>query len=230
VEILEMRDEMKPIRFFGMVLLLIFLLISECISANVISENHIERNSRTVLQLMVSVDSGSMSPNLNIGDLVIVENASKSDIITYAEAKLTGYNSFNSSGDVILYHPYGNETRSLIISRAIQWVEKGESMWENGPAAPFAGYITKGDHNGVIDQMAGQMFGKANMSYIDSHRDEIMNVGSNISLDKATGAILYKTENGTFVGEGISYHTPVKQEWIIGIVRTKIPYGSDWTK
>jgi signal peptidase len=67
------------------------------------------------------------------------------------------------------------------------------------------------------------MFGKANMSYIDSHRDEIMDVGSNISLDKATGAILYKTENGTFVGDGISYLTPVKQEWVIGVARAKIP-------
>jgi hypothetical protein len=36
-------------------------------------------------------------------------------------------------------------------------------------------YITKGDHNDVIDQMAGQMFGMANASYIESHRDEIIN-------------------------------------------------------
>ena len=35
-------------------------------------------------------------------------------------------------------------------------------MWEGGPAAPFSGYITKGDHNEVIDQMAGQIFGMAN--------------------------------------------------------------------
>ena len=50
-------------------------------------------------------------------------------------------------------------------------------MWKDGPAAPFSGYITKGDHNDVIDQMAGQIFGMANMSYIESHRDEIMRCG-----------------------------------------------------
>ena len=75
----------------------------------------------------------------------------------------------------------------------------------------------------MIDQMAGQMFGKANMSYIDSHRDEIMNVGSDRYLDRNTGLIIYTTGNGTFVGEGISYLTPVKQEWVIGVARAKIP-------
>jgi len=55
---------MKPVRFFGKVLLSIFLLIGMSISADILSENFIERNGQTVLQLMVSVDSGSMSPNL----------------------------------------------------------------------------------------------------------------------------------------------------------------------
>ncbi len=239
---------MKSVCFVGMILL-IFLLIGGNISANILSENYIERNGRTVLQLMVSVDSSSMSPNLNIGDLVVVENISKSNIITYAEAELTGYKSFNLPGDVILYRPYGKdnltrqdqcqlllgnspgqEKATPIIHRALRYVKTGEPMWKDGPDAPFSGYITKGDHNDVIDQMAGQMFGMANMSYINSHRDEIMDVGADRYLDKNTGLIIYKTGNGTFVGEGISYLVPVKEEWIIGIVRAKIPHGNDWTK
>ncbi|RLG31030.1 hypothetical protein DRO03_02550, partial [Methanosarcinales archaeon] len=39
-----------------------------------------------------------------------------------------------------------------IIHRAMYYVEAGEPMWEGGPIAPHAGYITKGDHNKVIDQ------------------------------------------------------------------------------
>lgn len=96
-------------------------------------------------------------------------------------------------------------------------------MWEGGPAAPFSGYITKGDHNEVIDQMAGQIFGAANLSYIDAHRDELMNVGSDVYLDKNMGLIIYKTENGTFVGEGISFLTPVKDDWVIGVAKARIP-------
>ena len=53
-----------------------------------------------------------------------------------------------------------------------------------GPKAPFAGYITKGDHNAVIDQMAGQTLGMANISYFDQHRDEVMRVGRDVYLTR----------------------------------------------
>jgi len=191
---------------------------------------------------MVAVESGSMVPNLNIGDIIIVQGASRTDVVPWDEAEKTGYYAFNKPGDVILYRPYGKESLNLldqlkmlsgispgqekatpIIHRALRYVELGESMWEGGPAAPFSGYITKGDHNDVIDQMAGQVFGMANLSYIGTHHDEIMDVGSDVFLDKKTGLVIYKTDNGTFVGEGISYLTPVKKEWVIGVARAKIP-------
>jgi signal peptidase len=191
---------------------------------------------------MVAVESGSMVPNLNIGDIILVQGASRTTVIPWDEAEKTNYTAFNNPGDVILYRPYGKESMNLldqfkmvigiapgrekatpIIHRALQYVETGEPMWKDGPNAPFSGYITKGDHNDVIDQMAGQMFGMANASYIESHRDEIMNVGSGVYLDKETGLLIYQTGNGTFVGEGISYLTPVKQEWVIGVARAKIP-------
>jgi signal peptidase len=117
----------------------------------------------------------------------------------------------------------GNDKATPIIHRALKFVEKGEPMWDGGPAAPFAGYITKGDHNEIIDQEAGQIFGMANISYLQSHRDQIANLGSGVFLDKRTGVVIYQTANGTFVGEGISYLTPVKDEWVIGVARAKIP-------
>ena len=191
---------------------------------------------------MVAVESGSMVPNLNIGDIVIVQGISRTNVIPWDEAEKSGYTAFNKPGDVILYRPYGKESMNIldqfkmllgmspgqekatpIIHRALSRVNQGESMWEGGPAAPFSGYITKGDHNDVIDQMAGQILGMANLSYVEMHRNEIMNVGSDIFLDKKTGMIIYRTGNGTFVGEGISYLTPVKEEWVIGVARAKIP-------
>jgi signal peptidase len=191
---------------------------------------------------MVAVESGSMVPNLNIGDIILVQGISRTSVIPWDEAEKTNYTAFNNPGDVILYRPYGKESMNLldqfktvigiapgqekatpIIHRALRYVKTGEPMWKDGPNAPFSGYITKGDHNDVIDQMAGQMFGMANMSYIDSHRSEMMDVGSDRYLDKNTGLIIYTTGNGTFVGQGISYLTPVKQEWVIGVARAKIP-------
>ena len=191
---------------------------------------------------MVAVESGSMVPNLNVGDIILVQGASRTDVIPWDEGEKSGYTAFNNPGDVILYRPYGKESLNLfdqlkmvlgmspgqgkavpIIHRALRYVKENEPMWEGGPMAPFAGYITKGDHNEVIDQNAGHTLGWANMSYFDEHRDEIMRVGNDVYLDKNTGLLLYQTENGTIVGDGISYRTPVKEDWVIGVARVKIP-------
>ncbi|MCK9442603.1 MAG: S26 family signal peptidase, partial [Methanothrix sp.] len=40
---------------------------------------------------MVAVESGSMVPNLNIGDIVVVQGASRTDVIPWDEAEKTGY-------------------------------------------------------------------------------------------------------------------------------------------
>jgi len=97
-------------------------------------------------------------------------------------------------------------------------------MWDGGPKAPFSGYITKGDHNDRIDQMAGAILGMANASYIKEHADQIAEVSpGSIYMDKKTGLILYEVGNKTYVGEGISYLTPVKKEWILGVARARVP-------
>jgi len=191
---------------------------------------------------MVAVESGSMVPNLNIGDIILVQGAARTEIIPWDLAEKRNYSAFNKPGDVILYRPYGKASPNLldqlmmlvglspgqdkatpIIHRALRYVKEGEPMWNGGPVAPFSGYITKGDHNEVIDQMAGQIIGSANLSYIEAHRDEIRVVGNDIFIDKETGLVIYRTKNGTYVGEGISYRTPVKDEWVIGVARAKIP-------
>ena len=192
--------------FHGLIILSILVLIDGVgSSVEVLSDNYIIKDGQLIHQYLVCVDSGSMSPDLNPGDLVVLENTSNI-----------------STGDIILYNEYGY-TDIHILHRVIDYVQKNEPMWEGGPRAPFAGYITKGDHNEVIDQMAGQTLGMANMSYFDQHRDDIMRVGDDVYLDKNTGLLLYQTENGTYVGDGISYLTPVKDEWVIGVARVKIP-------
>src|SRR5512136_2146123 len=63
---------------------------------------------------MVAVESGSMVPNLNIGDIVVVQGASRTDVIPWEEAEKTGYTAFNNPGDVILYRPYGKASLNLL--------------------------------------------------------------------------------------------------------------------
>ena len=201
---------------------------------------------------MVAVESGSMVPNLNIGDIIIVQGASRTEVIPWDEAEQKGYQAFNKPGDVILYRPYGKESLNLldqfkallgislgydkatpIIHRALAHVDKGEPMWTGGPAAPFSGYITKGDHNEVIDQQAGQMLGMAKESYLQENKDKFSQIDEGMYLDLNSGLIIYSVpptdvrylglNNGTYAGEGISYLAPVKSEWVIGVARAKIP-------
>ncbi len=105
--------------------------------------------SHTALGLwtpMVAVESGSMLPHIQIGDIIFVESIDRTEIITYEAGKQSGYTSFGYNGDVILYKPYGKDGATPIIHRAMYYVEEGEPMWADGPAAPHAGYITKGDN------------------------------------------------------------------------------------
>jgi signal peptidase len=98
-----------------------------------------------------AVESGSMEPNMQVGDLIFVKAPHRTTITTYEEGKMTGYTSFNKYGDVIIYRPNGYESVTPIIHRARYWVEEGEAM-PNGKPAPHAGYITKGDNNTYYDQ------------------------------------------------------------------------------
>ena len=243
------RNNIRSISYTGLVLLLALLAV-DTTPAHILSENYFDKNGNKIHQFLVSIDSGSMSPNLNIGDLVVVEDLSRSGIRTWDEAERMGYKSLNLPGDVIVYLPYGKEIlnrtdeaksilglpylgykTSPIIRRALRYVNQGQPMWEGGPPAPFSGYITKGDHNDRIDQMMGAIIGPANASYVQQHQGQIIEVDpDNMYIDKKTGLIIYKIEDETLVGEGISYLTPVKKEWIIGIVRARIPNGSDWNE
>jgi signal peptidase len=104
---------------------------------------------------MVAVESGSMIPHMQIGDIIFIESADRTKIITYNEGKETGYSTFNEYGDVILYKKLGKDGETPIIHRAMYYVNAGEPMWQGGPKAPFAGYITKGDNpvsNSAYDQ------------------------------------------------------------------------------
>lgn len=104
---------------------------------------------------VVAVESESMVPNMNVGDLVFVAAADRyGEMQTWNESLSTGYGKFNEYpdssgnhvyGDVIIYRPNGVDSVHPIIHRALTWYDDGT----------YAGYITKGDNNGDIDQVGG---------------------------------------------------------------------------
>lgn len=92
---------------------------------------------------LVTIESESMVPHMNVGDLVVVVDEDRyGELTTWAEGNTTGYQAFGDYGDVIVYKPNGADNVHPIIHRAMAWTE--------GP--PHAGYITKGDNNAGVDQ------------------------------------------------------------------------------
>ena len=109
---------------------------------------------------VVAIESESMVPNMNVGDLVFVVAPDRfGNLTTSEEGEITGYGRFNDNadkdgnkvyGDVIVYRPNGRGNLHPIIHRAITWHEADRSQ-----PTDVSGYITKGDNNKVYDQMAG---------------------------------------------------------------------------
>ena len=103
---------------------------------------------------IVAVESCSMVPNMNVGDLIfVVEENRFGPLMTTNKAQAAGVTSFNWYGDVIIYQPNGNTKVTPIIHRALNEINASmeEVIGFTGEVA-HAGYITKGDHNPTIDQ------------------------------------------------------------------------------
>ena len=106
---------------------------------------------------MRAIESESMEPHMMVGDIVFIKDISRTSVVTQEDGATSGYKTFGDHGNVILYRKYGSTEDTPIIHRAMYYVGAGVPMWEGGPAAPHAGYITKGDHNKVIDQKCADL-------------------------------------------------------------------------
>jgi len=127
---------------------------------------------------MVAVESGSMEPRMERGDLVFVMDQNRFEpdasvmdtgIATYRSSSEAGYEKFGDYGDVIIYRQDGSQRETPIIHRARFWVNGSENWYDkadrsfvNGDdctsttncPAPHSGFITKGDNNGQYDQVS----------------------------------------------------------------------------
>ena len=88
---------------------------------------------------VVTIESGSMEPHMNIGDLVVVVAPDRFGALqTWEDGKISGYKKFGDYGDVIIYRPDGItdfwasigvlplSKQHPIIHRAMIWVDAGQ--------------------------------------------------------------------------------------------------------
>ena len=64
---------------------------------------------------------------------MIIQSYDWTDIVTYDEGLQSDYESFDYSGDVILYYKYGDTEVTPIIHMAMYRVDTGDPIWTNGP-------------------------------------------------------------------------------------------------
>ena len=127
---------------------------------------------------MVAVESGSMEPNMQVGDLVFVTEPGRISpdvanndvgVVTADVGETVSYQSFGKYGSVVIYQP-PSRGGSPIIHRAMFHVEAGENWYDRADEryhtadsctelrncpAPRSGFITLGDNNGAYDQASG---------------------------------------------------------------------------
>jgi signal peptidase len=125
---------------------------------------------------LVAIESGSMEPNIQQGDLVVVTEPGNvppggthgDGVVTYETGAETGYRMFGAYGSVVIFDPPARNGPP-IIHRMRFWVEEGENWYDEADKryvdaedceelancpAPHDGFVTKGDSNPRYDQAA----------------------------------------------------------------------------
>ncbi len=123
---------------------------------------------------VVTIESQSMVPHMNVGDLVVVVQKDRFGTLqTWVQGNTTGYKKFEDYGDVIIYQPNGAKNPVVPIPFLSSGVHPIIHRAMDKPATadlpkyllldlaniskyyePHGGYITKGDNNKNIDQVA----------------------------------------------------------------------------
>ncbi|AFZ72798.1 S26 family signal peptidase [Natronobacterium gregoryi] len=129
---------------------------------------------------LVAVESGSMEPSMERGDMIVVVDEERfagddpvegTGVVTVENGQDGGHETFGEPGDVVVFRPDGSELQTPVIHRAHFWVEEDEN-WVDTKAkeeyvggascddlrtcpANHDGFVTKGDANSGYDQYQG---------------------------------------------------------------------------
>ena len=178
---------------------------------------------------MVVIESGSMEHDdnplypepryshlgiIDTGDLVIVKQAEKKDIVTYLEGKKTDYKKYGDYGDVIVYYRNGIETYNgqpvtPVIHRAMAWVE----------------VIDKDNGTYHIPEINTTFYGKIQLAEIG------LGGGASIQNLQNSGYITKGDSTGNPHPDQLTHYDitgasvqPVDPDWIVGMAKGELPW------
>ncbi len=175
---------------------------------------------------MVAIESGSMQHEppkyseepygrygtINAGDMVLLVSINgREDIVprgseTYGAlaAKNPDYYYYGDYGDVIIYRPYGQDSRDQIIHRAICWVDIHTES--NTTTYSVEAYDIDHEESISIPEMGLTNYKPSNEGFIT--------MGDNNNA----------CDQSQQTGDGVICTEPVKVEWISGKARCEIPW------
>jgi len=182
---------------------------------------------------VVTIESESMVPHMNVGDLVFVVKEDRfGPLQSWTEGKETGYTKFGDFGDVIIYNPNGGTNSPIpfigggahpIIHRAMVYEEPGSTL---------VAYVNPsgGKHTPTIYIPIMKENFTAQGSIIPSPDPDIGLIVPLNSTDTHGGYITKGDNNWrSDQGSGLSHYTslgaiePVKPEWIVGKALFTVP-------
>jgi len=189
---------------------------------------------------LVVVESGSMQHSntesfigtIDTGDMVILKKtANTTEIRTYLESLTDGYQTYGEYGDVVIYRPFGSETQTPIIHRALLRMEYNSSG--GGYDIPVLGEIPSSMWS-VVGGPKDFHDMKAELVLTGIGYNQVT-VRLNISIMLIHFAQLSMVPFSGLVTLGDNNHgiadqmsnicwTPVRADWIDGVARGEIPW------
>jgi signal peptidase len=194
---------------------------------------------------VVTIESDSMVPNMNKGDLVFVVQKDRfGDLQAWADGMQNGYKKFGYYGDVIIFKPNGGTRANIPVISNIPVI--------GGPISEWFGGVHPIIHRAIVQQDPGpiQVYvnpggaSKTPGNYVLLPKENI--TGQKITLPSSDpnigyiltsnitsphGGYITKGDNNQVSDEGamLSHYTnlgpiePVKPEWIVGKALFTIP-------
>lgn len=172
-----------------------------------------------------TVESGSMMHSddsrlgvIDTGDMVLVRDPSKVDIITYVEGHETGYKKFGDFGDVLIYER-ANDTP--VIHRALFFATYiGGGEWTSLSMSHYGG-VWSGNLSVIIPGEEVLMAGKLTFEHFGHNSRTIT-----VDLDRIALGLSAGDSGYIMIGDGNSAADPVlvTENMIIAVATHEIPW------
>jgi signal peptidase I len=181
---------------------------------------------------VVTIESESMVPHMNVGDLVFVVQADRfGPLQSWTEGKESGYTKFGDYGDVIIYNPNGGTKSPIPFIGGLHPIIHRAMVYEE-PNSTLVAYVNPsgGKHSPTTYIPITKENYTAQGSIIPSPDPDIGFIVPLNSTDTHGGYITKGDNNWrSDQGSGLSHYTsigaiePVKPEWIVGKALFTVP-------